>query len=814
MSLNPLYIIASDLQSTFLDKDTGQPMVGGTINFYQDAARTTPMPVFILSGTYGSYSYTNIGSTVTLGSAGNVQYQGNDVILYYYPYLGSSTSPGALTLYYVTCYNSNSVLQFTREAWPNLDTASSTNTNNIFNYIPNGQFSLVNANQANGSSSTGTISQGTTVIAQGGWTFERPSNSTATDIVTFTQGQYSQNPSESPRNILNVQTTVVGTNNSYKDVRIKFLGVNTFSDPNLTYTFSFAGQSVVGNATINLSLIRYFGSNGSASPSATQIAQFVLTNTMQNFTYNALVFPANSTYSVGTNQDDYIQLVLTLPTNVQNNINLTDFILTPGQVSINQYPIQSIGDTISRCATPSTIPAQDGSTLFLRAIYSQSGLTYDSSDIGDIVLESCYNNYSGNSSTVTNRLLCNGAQYQVNGYSSLGIPYKRLFNCLFNSTVGVPVYGTGLNFLTASYNSSATEIRITNNSGGPVTNASDGTAATGFTFTTIAKAPSSTYTYAVKAYLTATATFWSQGSNLGAVHANASLTGLASFSVSNIQVGSSVLSQIDAIVCPAAGSVNVGASNNNYITIWAFASGVGTNALYIWYKVAGSGTNPSPTISGATTTTGIEVDLESGDTAAIVAAKTREALNAWQITMITSIAAGSAITNSSYFNINSINTSNVSVPYYVWFNKNNTGTDPAVASSTGIVVAYTGSETATQMAQKIQVAINSTSYAVPDARGQFFRAFDNGAGVDPDASTRFSMVPGVQGNTMGTFQLSAVISHNHPPASGTTSFITQTGGSTSSGTVANSFGLTTSTGFGGGTESRPIDMYVNVAIKY
>ena len=83
MALNPLYIIGSDLQSTFFDKDTGLPMAGGVISFFQDKARTVPMPVYILSGTYGSYTYTNIGSTVTLGTAGDIQYMGNDVILYY-----------------------------------------------------------------------------------------------------------------------------------------------------------------------------------------------------------------------------------------------------------------------------------------------------------------------------------------------------------------------------------------------------------------------------------------------------------------------------------------------------------------------------------------------------------------------------------------------------------------------------------------------------------------------------------------------------------------------------------------------------------
>lgn len=71
------------------------------------------------------------------------------------------------------------------------------------------------------------------------------------------------------------------------------------------------------------------------------------------------------------------------------------------------------------------------------------------------------------------------------------------------------------------------------------------------------------------------------------------------------------------------------------------------------------------------------------------------------ITQILTIA-GSQIKNSSYFFF-----STTTVNYYFWFNLNSTGTNPSPAGRTGIVINYTGTETAAQIAALISTAASS-----------------------------------------------------------------------------------------------------------
>jgi len=49
----------------------------------------------------------------------------------------------------------------------------------------------------------------------------------------------------------------------------------------------------------------------------------------------------------------------------------------------------------------------------------------------------------------------------------------------------------------------------------------------------------------------------------------------------------------------------------------------------------------------------------------------------------------------------------------------------------------------------------SSTFNVPDMRGQFPRGFDNGAGVDPDAASRTAKNGGNAGNNLGSVQATA-----------------------------------------------------------
>jgi hypothetical protein len=115
--LNPMYFVTSDVDTYFVDKDTGLPLANGTLTFYRDSARNTPKSVFELSGAPPNYTYTSMGAQITLSAVGTVQDAGaNNEVIYYFPY----DDQGNLDLYYVVCEDQNGVQQFTREAWPNV----------------------------------------------------------------------------------------------------------------------------------------------------------------------------------------------------------------------------------------------------------------------------------------------------------------------------------------------------------------------------------------------------------------------------------------------------------------------------------------------------------------------------------------------------------------------------------------------------------------------------------------------------------------------------------------------------------------------
>lgn len=103
------------------------------------------------------------------------------------------------------------------------------------------------------------------------------------------------------------------------------------------------------------------------------------------------------------------------------------------------------------------------------------------------------------------------------------------------------------------------------------------------------------------------------------------------------------------------------------------------------------------------------------------------------------------------------------------------------------------------------VGDGSTTFNLPDLRGQFVRGWDNGAGVDPDAASRTDRGDGTTGDNVGTLQDEEFKSHNHAVnlnnASGNAS-IAQSG---ASGTDD-----TDNSQSSGGNETRP----VNIALMY
>ena len=124
------------------------------------------------------------------------------------------------------------------------------------------------------------------------------------------------------------------------------------------------------------------------------------------------------------------------------------------------------------------------------------------------------------------------------------------------------------------------------------------------------------------------------------------------------------------------------------------------------------------------------------------------------------------------------------------------------------------------------VGDGSTTFNVPDFRGIFPRGVDNGAGNDPDTSSRTATNGGNSGDNVGSLQGYENASHVHYETfDGDNSAFFENNG----GTYSNASGscliaidpqvptttqvTSTDTGPSGGNETRPINLYVNFIIK-
>lgn len=668
----------------------------------------------------------------------------------------------------------------------NFSGSAGSTSENVINYIPNGQFLLHNDLPATDTLAAGEIRAPITDIAYGGWTFERPADSTAKDIVTFKRyDEYAANPTGNPRYAVQVQCTDPDSGDAYKDIRVKFPNVNRFASPTQQYTFALSGMdNLAGSFPVDLYLIKYFGADGDPQ-TETLLTTFNLTPTESDF-YYVFVFGSNEGAVIGPSNDDYIQLAIRLRTDESSDILLTDFDLQSGNLAAPVYPETTQRQDVSAgLGGAFPIPDPLGFDLFLLPRLTSTGWVYDDSEIGTAALETQTPVYDGTTGLhpTTNKMLAIGAKYITSDYSPLGIPYKRLFDNYFDSSANVPRYGTGSDYLTCAFSGSGNQLIISNNSAGSVTDAANGTPSPTFTIATIHQGDSG---YFCKSYMVSNESFWIENLNAGAVTAiNANTSG---FSVGTEQSGTTVLPQISFVTAVAAASVPAG----SYFTFYTYNGG--STQYYCWFNKDGVGPDPAP---GGT---GIEVNIITGDTAAIVAQKVRTALNGWEVTSVQTVAA-SAIPAGSYFTINATGGN-----YFVWYKKDGAGTKPT-PGGTGIEVDIAGTDTDTQVATKTQTKINSYSFATPDPRGQFLRIANSGSSIDP--GTRWSMVPGIIGtDKIGTYELSANLDHNH------VYLYTNAQMGTAGPDVATPNNFFANTTNSGTSESRPISINFPLAIRY
>jgi hypothetical protein len=787
MALDSRFVLASDLLSAFFDKDTGEPLANGVITFYKDQARTEPKFVYQISGTPPNYIYTSLGNEITLSATGLMQNDdtGQIIILLYFPCEGTpDDSDGTLELYYVTCYNEDGELQWTREGWPNT-TIETTQEQNFDNFAPNGQFLLHNnvPPTADNDYTPGEITEPVTVIAPGGWTFVQSAGSSATDIVTFEPFVSAvSNPAANPKYRLRVECQVPSAGDARKDVCLTFPDVNKFASETQEYTYAFTGLSNdTGAVSAALVLIKNYGTGGDPQEEF-PIANVTIPSGSFEIVQASILFGINIGKNIGSDGDDYVQIALRLPVASASDVSLTDFILTPGAVTIDDFPQTPDSEFCYESITPS-VPDYNGMDLYLPMKLTASGTFYDDAEVGDVVMESKLSVYVNSLHPTSNRMLADGAQYETAGYSPLGIPFLRLQQKYFDTTINTPIYGTGSEYLTANISdlSPATQIRIATNARGSTSNIADGTAATGFAFATAHTG----------------ADYGMTASRIGA----ASLLAISDFTgvVTAASAGTSGFTIVEVI--------NQAAPRRHIFTVTTLAA-AGLAGLYftwndpailyyVWFTVNGAGADPAP---GGT---GIKVDLLSTYTADEVACFVLEAMSGYQISTVVCNAA-STLQSGDYFNFNTVTDA-----FYAWYKIGGTGTDPAVAGRIGIEVDLPlGTETAAQVATATQTAINSKYFAAPNFQGLFFRAHDPDRLHDVDALSRFGKVTAYYGNEIGLMQFDEFLSHRHEYTKVQGAGGIVQGGATFADNVSEQ---TTATG---GDETRGVNAVLNAAIIY
>jgi hypothetical protein len=813
--LNPKYITTSDLQTLLRDKDTGLPLRGGKIYFYQDTSRTTLKNIYELVD-LPSYNYQPLPNPLTLSSAGTVaDDDGNDIIIYYWPWEGDPAEDSSvLDLYFIKVFNSDDIEQFTRSAWPNsaIGGGSSGSTTEFENYVPNGQFLLHNDLPVDGTNVAGQIRAPITAVAPGGWTFERSDTSTATDIVTFTRyDAYIDNqiPPANPRYAINIQNQVVGANNDFKDLRLKFDDVNFFAYSSADtetgaapITLRFNARSTgAGTIPLDIDVYKYYGSGGSAPD---RINQATFTITLSEAAYEASFFLGdNDNKTIGPNDDDYVQIVFSLPVDAGFSIEITDVAIAEGDIASLGFPDTSPSQTIAQASGGYLpLPAYDGSDLYLPAVWTQSGWIFDDSCVGEIKTLS----YRTDTMPASYRY-ADGTQVDYLSYSTEGVPYSRLGDKYWYDAINAPIHGTGDDYVTAGYpgDTTATDnFNLICNTTGAVTAASAGTV-TGFTFAVVSAASTALnmFSWAMDTGILAI-----QSNSLGAPTVQGSAyfaAGTTTFTASypNYYIPTSTTKQRIYIECLAASAITGGQYFNLVIK-----GPSGDLDYYVWFTKDGGGSDPAP---GGT---GILVPIITGDDSNTVAAKIAVILNGFDYEKITTPAA-SGITGGQWFQFfatdGSVDTKNV-----VWYEKAGVGTEPVVASTDYYIkVVLAGTETAPQVAEATTAAINKRFYKVPDLRGVFLRGWANASTLyDPNRLARIRPLNGIvyAGDNVGTYQLDDNLSHTHDFLfSGEVDVKQEASSALGFSSTAPQEG---DIGFSGNVESRPVNAYVNYIIKY
>ncbi len=314
------YIPAFSIEDVLLDKDTGAPLSGGKVYFWQDNQRGTPKPVYQITGTSPNYTFIQLPNPIILSSIGTFEDSlGNPVIPYFFPYDGDFN----VELYYVQVLSSEDVPQFVREAQPYvLSTGNSSVTSAFVNELSNPQFAEILFD----SPTTYTFNAASLEAIQiaPGWEIVVSSAGVGSVTLTLVTPTGALNRITNPGTILNIDSAGLS--------RLR-LRQRIYGSPNLWgsgyLSASFVGKTYEGTSSVVT--MYYSQSNGSVVDEELVAGTLTADGLYAAYPGNALIPASTSSQSF---PDAYVDIELDIP--LSQEIDITSVMLAfTGDVAVD-----------------------------------------------------------------------------------------------------------------------------------------------------------------------------------------------------------------------------------------------------------------------------------------------------------------------------------------------------------------------------------------------------------------------------------------------------------------------------------------------
>lgn len=339
-------VSAAMLQDFIIGKDA-EPLAAGIITMYQDSNHAVLKNWYYQTGVAGAYTYVALPNPMTLSAAGTMQdVNGNDIIPFYYPW--DENDSDIAQPYFVTVYNANGQLQFTRSGFPFVATEITPVVNEIptfENYIINNRFwrnlNVLDAGTLNNSWTTQYNNSGTvyyqTLCPDQHDGFSMPDlnyvkniNGSSTETITFKTFPKQQTPvlvgDIQPEFYINHNCTADSSGASLKVYQFP-ISLHQATLSCQPFTFTIQGQLVSGSATIGV-YIYAFNGTGVASSAPSLIGNITFSTTWTKWDLTG-TFPSTLGVTLGSDgtggNDDafYLQIAMPAGANAVCNLNFT-----------------------------------------------------------------------------------------------------------------------------------------------------------------------------------------------------------------------------------------------------------------------------------------------------------------------------------------------------------------------------------------------------------------------------------------------------------------------------------------------------------